>query len=165
MPIVIDVRDLVGLPGASREVRVREHVAGLATELARVPEDRDVSGTLRFESLVEGLLASGELEGTMELVCARCLQPTATPFRMQVHELFASDATSEDDRYPISDGRVDLEPMIRDAVLLSMPFAPLCRPGCLGLCERCGGDRNRNECTCANEPDPRWDALEHISID
>lgn len=165
MPITLDVRDLLGSPGASREVPVREHVTGLATELARVPEDRDILGVLRFESLVEGLLASGELEGTMELVCARCLQPVAAPFHMQVHELFAPDASGEDDVYPVSDGTVDLEPMIRDAVLLSMPFAPLCRPGCLGLCEQCGGDRNQNECTCAPEQDPRWAALGHIQID
>src|SRR5262249_19566905 len=84
------------------------------------------------------------------------------PFHMQVHELFAPDASDDGDVYPVSDGTVDLEPLIRDAVLLAMPFAPLCRPGCLGLCERCGGDRNLNECTCAPEADPRWAALEPV---
>jgi uncharacterized protein len=50
--------------------------------------------------------------------------------------------------------------MVRDAVVLQMPFSPLCKPDCLGLCERCGGDRNLGECTCTDPIDPRWSALE-----
>src|SRR5439155_14718691 len=65
----------------------------------------------------------------------------------------------EDDEYPITEGTIDLEPLIRDAVLLMVPFAPLCTPQCLGLCERCGGDRNLGECSCGPEPDARWEAL------
>jgi uncharacterized protein len=161
MPITLDVRDLLGSVGAARDVRVRERVGGLATELASVPEERDIIGSLRLESIVEGLFATGTLEGSMQLVCARCLATMASPFILEVRELFAPGATGEDDAYPVSDGAVDLEPLVRDVVLLAMPFAPLCRPGCLGLCERCGGDRNLNECACAVEPDPRWAALEH----
>lgn len=165
MPIPLDVRDLLGSVGATRDVRVRERVGGLATELASVPEDRDVVGSLHLESLVEGLVATGTLEGSMQLVCARCLTTMTSPFTLEVHELFAPGATGEDDAYPVSGGAVDLEPLLRDVVLLAMPFAPLCRPGCLGLCERCGGDRNLNECACAVEPDPRWAALEHARTD
>jgi len=165
MSIRVDVRDLVGAAGASREVGVRERVPGLATELASVPEDCDVRGALRLESLLEGVLASGTLEGRMVLVCARCLKPIDAPFAVEVDELFVPDATDQDDAYPVSDGSIDLEPLIRDAVLLAMPFAPLCRPGCLGLCERCGGDRNLDECTCAPELDPRWAALGRLRTD
>jgi uncharacterized protein len=165
MPITLDVRDLLGSVGATRDVRVRERVGGLATELASVPEDRDIVGSLRLESLVEGLFATGTLEGSMQLVCARCLTTRTSPFSVEAHELFAPGATGEDEAYPVSDGAVDLEPLLRDVILLAMPFAPLCRPGCLGLCERCGGDRNLNECTCAVEPDPRWAALEHARTD
>lgn len=165
MPITLDVRDLIGSAGASRDVPIRERVSGLVTELANVPEERGVAGTLRLESLVDGILASGTIEGSMELVCARCLTNMTSPFAVDVDELFAPGATAEDDAYPVSEGTIDLEPLIRDAVLMAMPFAPLCRPGCLGLCERCGGDRNMDECTCAPEPDPRWAALEHVRAD
>ena len=56
--------------------------------------------------------------------------------------------------------------MVRDAVLLSMPFSPLCRPDCLGLCERCGGDRNLGECACGPvAADPRWQVLDMIRFD
>jgi uncharacterized protein len=50
--------------------------------------------------------------------------------------------------------------MVRDAVVLEMPFSPLCRPDCLGLCEVCGGDRNLGECPGHETTDPRWAALE-----
>jgi uncharacterized protein len=50
--------------------------------------------------------------------------------------------------------------MVRDAVVLEMPFAPLCRTDCLGLCPACGGDRNLGECPGHEEPDPRWSGLE-----
>ncbi len=165
MPITLDVRDLVGSAGAARDVLVRERVPGLATELAGVPEERYVAGAFRLEGLVDGILASGTIEGSMELVCARCLTVRTSPFAVEVDELFSPGATAEDDAYPVSEGTIDLEPLIRDAVLLAMPFAPLCRPACLGLCERCGGDRNLNECTCAPESDPRWAALEHVRTD
>ena len=165
MPVAFDVRDLVGHPGASRSVALRQPVAGLATELARVPEDREVDGDLLFESVVEGILVSGPLEGTLALVCARCLTPVESRFHVEVRELFAAGAGPGEDEYPIAEGRVDLEPMIRDAVLLAMPFAPLCKPDCLGLCERCGGNRNLGECTCGPRADPRWSPLDGLLSD
>ena len=159
MTIAVDVRDLLHQPGASRQVAVCESIDGLATELVRVPQDRPIRAELVLESLVEGILATGHVSGTEVLWCARCLKPTETPFGVEVHELFAPNATPEDDEYPITEGTIDLEPLIRDAVLLMVPFAPLCTPQCLGLCERCGGDRNLGECSCGPEPDARWEAL------
>ena len=73
MTVAVDVRDLLDHPGASRTVQVREPVPGLATEVASVPEDHPVAAELLIESVVEGLLVTGPLEGTMVLVCARCL--------------------------------------------------------------------------------------------
>jgi uncharacterized protein len=52
--------------------------------------------------------------------------------------------------------------MVRDAVGLELPFSPLCTPDCLGLCERCGGDRNLGECSCAPQVDHRWAPLEGL---
>jgi uncharacterized protein len=165
MSLQIDVRDLLGQPGSSRTVRVAEPVPGLSTVLAEVPEERGVDARLLFESVVEGVLVSGPVQGRMRLSCARCLKEFDAPFSLAVQELFVPGATSEDDEYPLVEGFVDLEPMIRDAVILSMPFAPLCRPDCLGLCERCGGDRNLGQCRCLPETDPRWSALVDLRID
>jgi DUF177 domain-containing protein len=164
MSVEIDVRDLVGHPGASRTVRVRPPLEGLVTELARVPEDSPVDADLLMESVVEGILASGALSGVMALSCARCLRPFQEEFRVDVRELFAPGAAPEGDDYSLDEGFLDLEPLIRDAVVLAMPFAPLCRADCLGLCPRCGGDRNAGECTCAEEFDPRWGRLSGLQF-
>lgn len=159
----IDVRDLLGRPGSSREVVLSERVEGLATELAEVPEEQPVRIEVLLESVVEGILVTGPVSGTAAFRCARCLRPFTGRFRVEVAELFVPEA--DDDGYPMGDGEIDLEPMVRDAVLLAMPFSPLCAPDCLGLCERCGGDRNLGECSCPPAVDPRWSALEGLDLD
>ena len=160
MTIAVDVRDLLGHPGSSREFRVEEPVEGLATELVKVTEAAPVRVDLLLESVVEGILASGTVEGGWVVTCARCLKPFDAEFRVGVRELFVPGAVpDDDDAYPVEDGSVDLEPLVRDTVIPAMPFAPLCRDDCRGLCPRCGGDRNLGECTCAEEVDPRWSAL------
>ena len=162
MSVAIDVRDLLGHPGASRTVVLDEPVPGLTTELASVPGDLDAR--LLFESVVEGILVTGAVSGTMTLSCARCLKPFESPFTLHVQELFAPDLSPEDDEYPLAEETVDLEPMLRDSVVLAMPFAPLCRSDCLGLCERCGGDRNLGECRCEPDVDARWAPLRDLEL-
>jgi DUF177 domain-containing protein len=164
MSTVVDVRDLVDSPGSSRPVRMDEAIAGLATQVALVPEDRLVGGTLLLESVTDGILVSGRVSGVMTLACARCLKSFDRAFDLEVQELFVPGAQPDDDEYPLNDGHLDLEPMIRDVVMLSMPFAPACRPDCRGLCPRCGGDRNLGECTCTAEVDPRWAPLSDLRL-
>jgi uncharacterized protein len=159
----VDVRDLLGKPGSSRRVKVAEPVDGLATELAEVPAPVRVDVLL--ESVVEGILVSGPVSGRMTFRCARCIKAFDRGFRVEVTELYAPGAAPQDDEYPLGEGSIDLEPMVRDAVVLSMPFSPLCKDDCLGLCERCGGDRNLDECHCPPPVDPRWAALEGLELD
>jgi uncharacterized protein len=165
MTAVIDVRELIGHPGSSRQVQLSETIPSLGTPVAVVPEDRPVGADLLLESVVEGILVSGPLRGVMVLTCARCLKPFDEEFDLDVQELYVPEAGAEDDEYPLVEGEIDLEPMIRDAVVLAMPFAPLCRPDCLGLCERCGGDRNLGECSCPPEVDTRWAPLLELNIE
>jgi uncharacterized protein len=159
----IDVSHLLASPGEARRVDIDRPVEGMTSELA------EVSGPVRMETLlesvVEGILVSGPISGRMELRCARCLRPFEQDFRLEVEELFAPDASEEDDRYPLDEDTADLAPMVRDAVVLALPFSPLCRPDCLGLCERCGGDRNLDECSCPEQVDPRWEQLQNIRFD
>ena len=160
----VDVRDLLGHPGSSRTVRVEDPVPDLRIELAAVPEEKPVEGRFLLESVVEGILVTGTVAGRMSLSCARCLRPFDSAFEVEVRELFSADAPPGGDEYPLQpEGAVDVEPMVRDAVMLALPFSPLCRPDCLGLCERCGGDRNTGECACPEAvTDPRWAALDGL---
>jgi uncharacterized protein len=158
----IDVRDLLDHPGAARTVHVQEPVADLRTELAGVPEDAPIEGALTLESVVEGIYVTGSFEGRMTLRCARCLTEFDRDFDVDVHELVAREPGPEDDYALAPDLTLDPEPMVRDAVVLEMPFSPLCRPDCLGLCGICGGNRNLGECPGHETTDPRWSALDGL---
>ncbi|MET0802150.1 MAG: YceD family protein [Actinomycetota bacterium] len=163
MIAAIDVRDLVGQPGATKRHHLEARVEGLGTELARLLDDAPVTGDLLLESVVEGVLVSGALRGTLSLRCARCLKESEQPFAVEVHELFVTEPDEEADDYPFGpDGSIEPEQMLRDAIGVELPFSPLCRPDCLGLCPVCGGDRNLDECPGHVEADPRWAALDRL---
>ncbi|HEX9123002.1 MAG TPA: YceD family protein [Actinomycetota bacterium] len=161
----IDIRDLLDHPGTSRVVHVDEPVEGLHTELADVPADTPLAGDLQLESVVEGIFVTGSVGGRMTMRCARCLKEFERDFDVEMNELFVREPGPEDDYVLADDLTLDPEPMVRDAVVLSMPFAPFCRPDCRGLCERCGGDRNVGGCTCPPRVDPRWAGLEQLFED
>jgi uncharacterized protein len=162
----IDVRGLLHHLGASREEPIRGTVDGLATELARVPDDEPVAADLVLESVVEGIVVSGHVGGTWRLRCARCLTEFDRPFDVTVSELFVPSPDEDADAYPLGpDGELDPDQMVRDAVGVEMPFSPLCRPDCKGLCEICGGNRNQGECPGHAEVDPRFAVLSDLFPD
>jgi len=116
------------------------------------------------------VVVEGNLEIDMELACSRCLEPTHThssiPFAEQFKPASSTSAVelSEDDEendvIEIADDRLDLKPFVEEYVQLFMPFAPLCKSDCQGLCPQCGSNRNDNSCQCSNERiDPRLEAL------
>jgi uncharacterized protein len=160
----IDVRDLIGQPGASRTVTIEGTLDELGTELARIRDTDPIRGDLLLESLVEGILVSGELAGTVSLRCARCLKAFDQPWSVQLHELFVPEPDEDADDYRLDpEGAIEPEQMVRDAVGVELPFSPLCRPDCQGLCAVCGGDRNLGECP-GDHPsvDPRWAELDTL---
>jgi uncharacterized protein len=161
----IDVRDLLERPGASRTVRVHERVPGLHTELAEVPEDAPIEGDLTLESVVEGVFVHGRIGGRFDMRCARCLKEFPREFDVEMGDVFVREPGPDDDYALDADLNLDPEPMVRDAVMLDIPFSPLCRPDCLGLCEICGGDRNLGECPGHAAADPRWAALDELLRD
>jgi uncharacterized protein len=160
----IDVDHLIGQPGSSAHHRFTASIEGLGTELARVRDDVPLEGDLLLEALIEGILVSGSLRGSLALRCARCLTEFDQPLALQVHEMFVPDPEPDTDDYPLDpEGAIDLDQMIRDVIGVELPFSPLCRSDCQGLCPVCGGDRNLGECPGHVEVDPRWAALEHLA--
>lgn len=157
----IDVSDLTGHPGASREVSVTGTLETLTTEVASVPGE--VTARLLLESVVEGILVSGQVRGVLSMRCARCLDRVERPLEVQVQELYRDRPDPDGDEYPLEpDGALDPGPMILDALGLELPFAPLCRPDCLGICETCGENRNLGRCPGHEQVDPRWAGLEEV---
>ncbi|MGH3493939.1 MAG: YceD family protein [Sciscionella sp.] len=167
-PWIIDTRDLGRSPGTSRAYR----------RSAEVSEDLgfgDVVGLRKgsvaeldvlAESVLEGVLLTGSAWAQATGECARCLDPLAEEIRVEFTELFAypgstTEATTDTDEVSrLVDDLIDLEPTVRDAVVLALPQAPLCRSDCPGLCQDCGAKWAELPADHGHEKmDPRWAAL------
>ncbi|WP_354570396.1 DUF177 domain-containing protein [Glaciihabitans sp. UYNi722] len=114
---------------------------------------------LRMESLHDGILVSAEVDGTAAGECGRCLIDIEQAVQVEFQELFAY-SSDEAFEYEVHEDTIDLEPVIRDAVVLSLPFQPVCQEDCLGLCPECGVRLLDNPGHEHEAPiDPRWAAL------
>jgi len=140
--------------------------AGLRLDLIGVPEGAPLDLDLRLESGSEGGLVTGTATTTIAGECGRCLDPVSAEFHVDVGELFAypgsltDETTDEDEVDRIVDDLIDVEPVVRDAVVLGLPMTPLCRPDCAGLCSICGQRLDDLPADHAHDMlDPRWAAL------
>ena len=152
-----------------RSVGTRQHELrrGVVEELAcagsGVPDGAEVEADVVLESVVGGLSVAGTVRAPWVGTCRRCLEPAGGVLELRVREHFTEGGDGEE-TYPLHDGDVDLEPMVRDAVLLELPQAPLCRPDCRGLCPVCGANRNLDPCHCQPPADDRWAALDVLRV-
>jgi uncharacterized metal-binding protein YceD (DUF177 family) len=144
-PWKIDLRELGRRAGSLQELqRSAPAPAGWRVELIGVPEAAEVDMNLRLESVMEGVLVTGELDVPVEGSCARCLEPIEDTLHLDVQELYAyagstTEETSEEDEVRRVEGDyLDLEPLARDTVVLNLPLAPVCTDDCAGLCVDCG---------------------------
>lgn len=164
----------------------------LRLELARVPAGADMHLDVKFEAVTEGVLVTGSATAPLAGECARCLRPLNTSVTASFTELYLyadgrrthdkhdkhdknakhdrrnsrewfDEDTEQDDEERYLDGDLlDLEPVLRDAVVLTLPMSPLCQEDCPGLCAECGvpladaGPGHEHD----DSPDPRWAALE-----
>ena len=125
-----------------------------------VAEGATASVEAMLEWVADGVLATGTAAVDWMGLCRRCLAPIGGRATAEFQELFALEPV-EGETYPLKGDRIDLEPLAREALLLELPLAPLCRDDCAGLCPTCGADRNAGPCGCDSEAaDPRWAALD-----
>jgi uncharacterized protein len=119
-----------------------------------------------LEVVYGGIVVTGTVAAAWEGECRRCLQTARGGLRGEVREVYRPHAAGEpadEETYPLGADHLDLRPLARDAVLLELPLAPLCRPGCAGLCPICGADLNTDRCACPPAlSDPRWAALDAL---
>ena len=161
--LVLDTHDLSRRAGRLLEVtRVAEAPEQLGIEVIGVPPGSPVDLDLRLESVVEGVLVTGTAVVRLRGTCARCLDEIADTDEVDIQELFCYPGKELDDAEAlrIEGELIDLEPVLRDAVVLDLPFTPLCQPDCAGLCPECGANLNREpEHSHAEAIDPRWSQL------
>ncbi|RIX28951.1 DUF177 domain-containing protein [Amnibacterium setariae] len=143
------------------DIAVPEH---LGEGLVAVQEGSHLDIDLKLESLHEGVLASGSVTGTADGECARCLAPVSLPVQVEFAELFGYPADEPFD-HQLDGDLLDLEPVVRDAVVLSLPFQPECVDGCEDLDLGPGISLITADAEREKPVDGRWAALQGLVQD
>ncbi len=175
-PFLVPITALRRTPGARREEHRRgvlppadpanAHL-GLRVTGTMVPEGAEVAVDAVLEVVDGGIVVAGEVHAPWQGECRRCLRAVHGDLVADVRELYRPRrpgvADEDDETYPLGTDWLDLRPFTRDAVLLELPLAPLCRPDCAGLCPTCGVDLNGGPCGCPlATADLRWAALDAL---
>jgi uncharacterized protein len=174
-PLVLDTHELSRRAGSMRTHSATVQApSDLGTAVIGIPEGSDLELDLRLESVMEGVLVSGTVRGTAKGECSRCLDDITRDLTVDVTELFvyperaaasvkAGDVDVEDEESVLDDDdNADLEPALRDSVVTALPFQPLCREDCPGLCSECGARLADDPGHHHDVVDPRWSALQSM---
>lgn len=173
--MVFSTLELGRRPGSMVQVtREIESSEPIGTDVLAVPTGAPLDVELRMESVLEGVLASGSVRATAVGACVRCLEPVTVDVDATFQELFAYPeraahnrkvgATDEETQeYEVQDDYLDLEPVLVDAVVPALPFQPVCRDDCPGLCPQCGFRLADDPAHAHELLDPRWSALADLA--
>jgi uncharacterized protein len=165
-PMIVDITRLGRRPGAM--VTLRDTVPSrsrIGLEMIAIDEGAPLELDLQIQSVSEGVLVTGTVTAPTVGECARCLTPMNGRVQIGLTELFAypdstTEATTEEDEVGhIVDETIDLEQSIIDAVGVDLPFSPVCRPDCPGLCPECGVPLAAEPGHHHDRIDPRWAKL------
>jgi uncharacterized protein len=143
-PLAFDTRALG--PGSARsETRTVPAPADLGAGMVHVPPSADMRVDAQLEGVSDGVLVTATVTAPLAGECARCLDAFSSQLTVTFQELFSGEAgqAGDDDaagrdEYLLDGDILDLEPALRDALVLELPLSPLCRPDCPGLCAECG---------------------------
>lgn len=122
-------------------------------------------GSVLISRTNQGILIQVDLRAALELECVRCLNPVRQRLHTHFTELYAFSRRfmTEAGLIMPETGIIDLTPVLREYMLLEVPYSPLCRPDCKGLCPQCGNNLNETTCQHEDEPgDPRLAALKDL---
>ncbi|MCX5237919.1 DUF177 domain-containing protein [Streptomyces prunicolor] len=182
-PLVFDTHELGRRPGALQRLnRSIDAPKDLGIQgVIGVPEGAPMELDLRLESVMEGVLVTGTARALAKGECVRCLEPLELSLEADFQEMFsypdaddrgrvkaepvadAEESAEDEDRLFIEDGLFDLEPVLRDAVVLALPMQPVCQDDCLGLCSECGVRLTDDPDHHHDAVDIRWAALQGLA--
>lgn len=157
---LVDVADLRRHLGERRDVALSVTHDGLVVGSSRVEPADLLAVSATLESISEGVTVVGEVNTHWHGACRRCLDDVEGDLVAPVSEIF-SDRPVDGETYPIGNNQIDLAEMTRDAVLLELPTAPLCREDCPGPAADAFPVTVESDAAPAEPPrDPRWAALD-----
>lgn len=122
----------------------------------------NLKGIIRVSRAAQGLLVQIQLSAEQPAECVRCLKNFMQRLEINDTELYAfnRDSVTQSGLLVPENGKIDLEPIVREEMILAAPISPLCNPGCKGLCPICGGDLNLETCNHQESIlDPRLQTL------
>lgn len=162
-PLQVSVIEDLRRPGTRRQVRRNAEIDSLAISSAAVPSGSEVDVDAVVEVIGDDLVVTGAVTFAWVGDCRRCLRSVESSSTVRIREVFERRPV-EGETYQLGDGVVDLEPMVRETVLLALPLAPLCTEECAGP------DPERFPAVVADEDvevarDPRWAALDELRFD
>ncbi|MBW3611645.1 MAG: DUF177 domain-containing protein [Actinobacteria bacterium] len=161
----LGVADLLRHPGRRRDETLEALLEDLRVLGSEVARRQPAHLEVRLESVNEAVVVRGTASVPWVGECRRCLGPVTGTLSAPILEIYETHPT-EGETQPLQGELIDLEPVAREAVLLGLPLAPLCRDDCAGLCPRCGADRNQSPCDCSTDVvDARWSALDDLRLD
>ena len=170
-PWAVSVAQVASRPGQSKEIDATFPApSGIGDEIVGVDEGADVSVVGSFDSIVDGLILNARISAPVHAECTRCLKPIDEDWPVDVTVFFPYESGQDkangkggkskqddeidiiagedesEDTYPLLENGAfaDIEAMIRDTLVESLPLQPLCRPDCRGLCSQCGADLNED---------------------
>lgn len=167
----IELENLEGRKGAFAHVYQPEELNPV-DERVRLTGPAEVNGQVRLEG--HEVFVEGHVETRAQVECDRCLKPVELPVSIDFaleyisgadYESGSNAALSEEEMsVSVFDGAaIDVDEIVKEQILLTLPARTLCRDDCKGICPECGIDRNTGECNCTpNEVDPRWAALKDL---
>lgn len=169
-PLAVSVTNLMHRPGTMETLtEVVPAPADLGNALIGVEEGSDIDLDIRMESVVDGILVTGSVVVDVHGECSLCLDPIDYEMSANIQELFVFEKAPAggpedevDEQYAVEDDSIDLEPALRDAVILQLPFQPVCRDTCQGLCADCGARLEDDPGHHHEVLDPRWSALQGL---
>ena len=167
-PWLVPITTLRRSIGSRREEHRRARIGELRVADSTVPPDAEVDADAILDAVDGGIEVTATIEAPWASECRRCLKPLAGTLRTQVREMYrprtaGEPAEDDEETYPLNGEQLDLRPLVRDAILLDLPIAPLCRNDCRGLCATCGADLNDGPCGCPPPAaDPRWAVLDQL---
>jgi len=153
---LLDLHSLGRHPGEMKHMNLEIPApAGMSVAMIGVPDESPVGLELTCQSAGDGVLVEGIATVQLEGQCARCLEPFARAGQFDLQEFYYYPGKGDGDEEAlfVVDDSADLEPVLRAAIVLNLPFSPLCRDDCAGLCPVCGADLNK-------QPDHRHSATE-----
>ena len=160
-PLVIGVSELLRRPGTQRDFAVVAELEGLRISSATLPPGAEVAGRFTIEAMSDhAVTVKGDVTAPWTGECRRCLRAIDGTLTARVEEIFETRPV-EGETYALQGEQVDLEPLVRDAVLLALPLAPLCEEACPGP-EPEGHPIGTAE---QHEIDPRWSALRELKFE